>query len=375
MAKNENMLKAKQNSFDEFYTEYQAISDEISHYRNHLKGKVIYCNCDDPASSNFWRYFHNNFASLGLKELISTHFVKDSEPSYSISYKGGDDFNMDCGKITTIYGDDNYTAGDFRSKDCIELLKKADIICTNPPFSLFDEYINQLINNNKNFIIIGKMSAINNSDFFDLLKNNKIWLGYGFENGNAYFKLPEDADTSKYAKGVYNPETGLVKFRNCCWYTNLDIAKRHDGLWHINGEFDKTQSHRYYEGNEEHYSNYYNLDGIDVPTIFDIPIDYKGYMGVPITIMDSYNPDEIELIGTGSQIEKTLTHTVTEAKTTISYINKKGDIVWSCPYSVPERKIGNSLRLSENGQPGDTPFSRIIIALKNPISKSDDVGY
>lgn len=375
MSKNKNMLEAKANPFDEFYTEYQAVSNEISHYRNSLKGKVIYCNCDDPASSNFWRYFHNNFASLGLKELISTHFVKDSEPSYSMSYKGGNDFDMDCGKITTIYGNEKYTAGDFRSDECIKLLKKADIICTNPPFSLFNDYINQLMNYNKKFIIIGKMSAINNADFFSLLKNNKLWFGYGFDKGNAYFRIPKDFDTSKYSKDVYNPETGLVKFRNCCWYTNIDISKRHDGLWHINGEFNKTQSHKYYEGNEDYYSKYYNLDGIDVTEIADIPIDYDGYMGVPITIMENFNPDEIELIATGTQIEKKYKHTVTEAKKTISYIDKNGKAIWSCPYSVPERKIGNSLRLSNNGIPGDTPYSRVIIKNKKPIKKSDDLGY
>lgn len=375
MAKNKNMLDAKANPFDEFYTEYQAVSNEISHYRNSLKGKIIYCNCDDPSSSNFWRYFHNNFASLGLKELISTHFVKDSEPSYSMSYKGGNDFDMDCGKIATIHGNEKYTAGDFRSDECIKLLKKADIICTNPPFSLFNDYINQLIDYNKKFIIIGKMSAINNSDFFNLLKNNKLWFGYGFDKGNAYFKIPPDFDTSKYSKDVYNPETGLVKFRNCCWYTNIDISKRHDGLWHINGEFNKTQSHKYYEGNEDYYSKYYNLDGIDVTEIADIPIDYDGYMGVPITIMENFNPDEIELIATGSQIEKKLKHTVTQAKKTISYIDKDGKIVWSCPYSIPERKIGNCLRLSNDGNPGDVPYSRVIIKNKNPIKKVNDLGY
>lgn len=378
MSKNERMLKAKDTKFDEYFTEYRAISTEIPHYREHLKGKIIYCNCDDPVYSNFWRYFHNNFSSLGIKKLISTHYVKDSEPSYKIEYTGGDDFNMDAGKVTQIVGDGEYTAGDFRSKDCIKLLKEADIVITNPPFSLFNEYIKQLLEYNKKFIIIGKMSAINNNDLFPLLKDNKIWTGYKSFGGGMDMIVPKEYfDESKVKKYIVNAEGQfIVNIEGVIWYTNIDTSIRHDGLWHKNGELDKTQAHRYYEGNEDNYPKYYNFDGIDVDSIANIPIDYEGYIGVPITIMEKFNPEEIELIGTGSSVKKKYIHTVTEKKKTISYVDKNGNIVWSTPYSVPERKLGNGLRIMGiDGKPANSPFSRLIIRIINPIKKDDDLGY
>lgn len=378
MAKNERMLKAKEDKFDEYFTEYKAIASELPHYREHLKGKIIYCNCDDPGYSNFWKYFHNNFASLGLKKLISTHFVKDSEPSYKIEYTGGDDFNLDAGKVSTIYGDGIYTAGDFRSKDCIKLLEEADIVCTNPPFSLFGEYVKQLLDYKKNFVIIGKMTAINNEDLFNLIKNNKVWTGYKSFGGGMDMIVPKTVfDDSKVKKYYINNEGQyIVNIEGVIWYTNLDTSIRHDGLWHKNGILDNTQAHKYYEGNEEFYSDYYNYDGINIEKIEDIPIDYEGYMGVPITIIEKFNPDEIELIGTGSMVEKKYKHTVTESKKTISYVDKTGNIVWSTPYTVAERKLGNGLRIKgKDGKPANTPWSRLIIKIINPIKKSDDVGY
>ena len=374
MANNEKLMIAKEVKFDEFYTEYKTISDELSHYRNHLKGKVIYLNCDDPSSSNFWKYFHNNFASLGLKKLISTHYVKDSEPSYKMEYTGGDDFNMDAGKITTIYGDGEYTAGDFRSKDCIDLLKQSDIVCTNPPFSLFGEYLAQLVEYKKSFIIIGSMDKANNKDIFPLIKDNKLWYGASIHSGGVDFRMPDDIDY--YSDNVFqkdgHPYINLAGIR---WYTNLDIEYRHEGLWHKNGEFDKTISHKYYYGNEDKYPEYFNYDGIDVNSASDIPIDYPGPMGVPISFLDKYNPDEFEIIGTGSDIKKKMIHTVTENKKTIAYVNEDGTIAWETPYTVSERKLGNGLRVkNEHGLPGKSPFIRIIIVNKNPISKMYDTG-
>ena len=375
MAKNKKLMIAKDVKFDEFYTEYSTISNELSNYRKHFKGKIVYCNCDDPSSSNFWRYFHNNFASLGLKKIISTHYVKDSEPSYKIEYCGGNDFNMDAGKISEIVGDEQYTAGDFRSKECIELLKESDIVCTNPPFSLFGEYLSQLIKYNKNFIIIGDMNKANNRDIFPLIKNNKVWYGASIHSGGVWFRMPKNIEF--YSDNVVQkdgyPYINLAGIR---WYTNLDIEYRHDGLWHKNGEFDKTLSHCYYEGNEDKYPEYFNFDGIDINSASEIPIDYPGPMGVPISFLDKYNPEEFEIIGTGSDIKKKFNHTVTEAKKTISYVDDSGKIIWSTPYTVAERKLGNGLRVKdENGLPGKSPFIRIIIINKKPISKLEDRGY
>ena len=375
MANNEKLMIAKEVKFDEFYTEYKTISDELSHYRKHLKGKVIYLNCDDPSSSNFWRYFHNNFASLGLKKLISTHYVKDSEPSYKMEYSGGDDFNMDAGIVTPIYGDEKYTAGDFRSKDCIDLLKQSDIVCTNPPFSLFNEYLMQLIKYKKNFIIIGSMDKANNKDIFPLIKSNELWYGASIHSGGVDFRMPNDINY--YSENVFFKDgIPYINLAGIRWYTNLDIGYRHEGLWHKNGVFDKTIAHKYYENNEDKYPEYFNYDGIDVNSPSDIPIDYEGPMGVPISFLDKYNPDEFEILGSGSDIKKKYLHTVVENKKTIAYVDDLNNIVWQTPYTVSERKLGNGLRVKDNeGMPGKSPFIRIIIVNKNPIKKKDDLGF
>lgn len=348
MANNDKLMNAKEVKFDEFYTEYNTISDELTHYRNHLRGKIVYLNCDDPFSSNFWRYFHNNFASLGLKKLISTHYVKDSEPSYKIEYTGGDDFNMDAGKVSTIYGDNNYTAGDFRSEECIKLLKESDIVCTNPPFSLFGEYIKQLIDYEKKFIIIGNMNAAHNKNIFPLFRDNKIWYGASIHSGGVDFRLPDDIEF--YSSNVFqkngHPYINLAGIR---WYTNLDISYRHEGLWHKNGEFDKTIAHNYYEGNEEKYIHYDNFDAIDVKSANEIPIDYPGMMGVPVTFLDKYNPDEFQIVGIGSG------SMAAEIGVKRNYRGRT-DIAYTID--------GKS----------KCPFSRVIIINKNPISKLEDTG-
>ena len=353
MAKNTRMLNAKISQFDEYFTEYRAIANEIPHYREHLKNKVIYMNCDDPFSSNFWRYFHNNFTSLGLKKIISTHFVKNSEPSYMLEYDGGDDFNMDAGKINPIYGDELYTAGDFRSKDCIGLLNKADIVITNPPFSLFREFLEQLLDHNKEFIVIGNMSAINNKDFFPLLKDNQLWTGYKPYSGGMDMIVPEkDFDPNKVKKYTINGAGQyIVNVEGVIWYTNIDTQKRKDGFWHKNGVFDMEISHKYYEGNESYYLNYDNFDGIDVRQLSDIPIDYTGKMGVPITFFEKYNPDEFELIGIGSG------KSAASIGVTKNYRGRT-DIAYTLPDGTQK-----------------CPFSRLIVKNKNPIKKSDDKGF
>ena len=340
MAKHDGLRAAKSAANDEFYTQYNDIANEIPHYRPHFMGKVVYCNCDDPTSSNFWIYFHNNFKSLGLKKLISTHYQKDTEPSYALIYEGGDDFNMKAGKTIEIVGNLSedgktfYTAGDFRSDACIELLKKADIVCTNPPFSLFRQYLAQLVEYNKKFLIIGNINAITYKEVFPLIKENQIWIGYKFNGKPMEFIVPDDYPLKGSVNGYLPDGRKYVGVGGTCWYTNLDIPKRHDGLWHKNGKFDNAKAHCYYEGFEDNYPKYDNYDAIEVSKTKDIPIDYPGVMGVPITWLDKYNPDEFEIIKF-----------------------RKGD-------------DGKDLCVNKK-----CPYFRILIRNRNPIRKEDDKGY
>lgn len=380
---NKQLHEAKAAKNDEFYTEYSTISNEMGHYRSQFKDQTVYCNCDDPTWSNFWRYFHSNFTSLGLKKLISTHYQKDSEPSYALVYEGGDDFNMDAGKVVEIRGNTAvvngkeifYNAGDFRSDACLELMDSATIVSTNPPFSLFREYIACLVASGKKFIILGNQNATTTKKIFPLFRDNKVWYGASIHSGGVDFRIPDDY--KEYSDNVFiNDNHHYINLSGIRWFTNMDVKYRHDGLWHKNGVFDNSQAHCYYEGNEEAYPAYFNFEGIDVSSANDIPIDYDGYMGVPITVLDKFNPNELELVGTGSDIEKTMTHMVTEAKKTIAYVRPDGSIAWSTPYTVSERKLGNGLRLKgDDGLPSSSPFSRIIVRNLHPIKKSDDLGY
>ena len=385
MAKSDNLRKAKETKNDEFYTRLEDIEAEISSHPDYVrqfKDKVVLCNCDDPEQSNFYEFFRLHFNQLGLKKLITTHYnapiveteehpilnkdgipEKDKDgnikyetvviketivPSYKLEWYGemlnDDTINM---IKTPLTGN-----GDFRSEECIKLLEEADIVVTNPPFSLFREYITLLYKYNKKFVIIGSMNAIAYREVFPLIKNNLLWLGYGFQGGNAYFAVPSNRRTD-YAAGVYDPETGLVKFRNCAWFTNLDHDKRHEPI-------PLTKN---YKGNEKLYPSYFNYDAIDVGELKNIPKDYDGIMGVPLTFLDMYCPEQFEIIGTGSDVEKTYTHTVFEknGKKYIGYF--KDDVeVWSIPYTIPERKLGNSLRLTDkDGNPAKAPYNRILI--------------
>ena len=287
---NNNLHKAKNAKKDEFYTQLADIENELRHYRHHFKNKVVYCNCDDPRISNFFHFFSYNFEDLGLKKLITTCYQNqhmdlfsqhDSERAIYLEYCGDLNKNRvpDLEEIGVQYlkGD-----GDFRSEESIALLQQADIVVTNPPFSLFREYVAQLIAYQKKFVIIGAYNAITYKEIFPLIKENKMWLGYGFRSGNAYFKTPY---YKEFAKGVYNEETGLVKFRNVTWFTNLDIAKRHEDLILY-----KTYT-------PEEYPKYDNYNAINVDKTKEIPMDYPGAMGVPITFLDKYNSKQFEILG------------------------------------------------------------------------------
>lgn len=260
-ASNGNLHKAKQTKNDEFYTQLTDIEKELMHYKEHFKDKIVYCNCDDPEWSNFWKYFHLNFAHLGLKKLIAT-FYHIGTSVYKMEYTGGDDNNISAGVKIPLTGN-----GDFRSEECVETLKESDIVVSNCPFSLFREYVAQLMRYEKKFLIIGNKNAITYKEFFPLLKDNKVWIGY---NSPSEFNTPD---------GITQKVNGL-----CRWFTNLDIQKRHEKLplW-------KNYT-------PEEYPKYDNYDAINVDKVTDIPCDYDGIMGVPITFLDKYNPEQFEVV-------------------------------------------------------------------------------
>jgi hypothetical protein len=302
----DNARKAKA---DEFYTQLSDIEKEMKNYNNQFKNKVVFCNCDDPETSNFYYYFVSNFDELKLKKLITTHFEID-KPSYKLEYEGGADVKGDketvikraikLGKKTKLK--QNFEqgtqadlfevepirsySGDFRSPECIELLKQADIVITNPPFSLFREYIEQLITYEKSFLVIGDLNAISYKEIFRFIQENKVWLGID-NGGTKWFEVPMDYDIQTQSR--IKIENGIKYFSkgSIMWFTNLDHIKRHEDL---------ILYKKYYE-NKEEYPKYDNYDAIEVSTYKDIPMDYKGVMGVPITFLDKYNPEQFEIIG------------------------------------------------------------------------------
>ena len=279
MAANANLHKAKNAKNDEFYTQLTDVSKELMHYKHHFKDKIVFCNCDDPTWSAFWKYFHLNFSALGLKKLISTHYDK-TEPTYKMEYTGGDDNDIEVGVKTPLEGN-----GDFRNQECLDLLDEADIVVTNPPFSLFREYVACLMEHKKKFLIIGNMNAITYKEFFPLLRNNEVWLGCTNFNVGMYFFVPDDFEyrlTYKFLKEIDGRKVNRVA--GCCWFTNLDHKKRHEKLilW------------KNYTSDE--YPKYDNYDAINVNKVSEIPCDYDGVMGVPITFLDKYNPDQFEIV-------------------------------------------------------------------------------
>ncbi len=314
MSDNTNLHRANKSKEDEFYTQLEDIENELKHYKKDFKDKIIFCNCDDPYESNFFKYFAMNFNAFKLKKLIATCYItspivhtqfsliggleysysqEKGKPSYKIEITEVNDYNNDGAvdladveyllknnknSLTKINGD-----GDFRSEECVELLKQADVVVTNPPFSLFREYVAQLIKYDKKFIIIGNQNAITYKEIFSLFKENKMWLGY--YAGDMAFTVPNYYE--KRETRFWIDETGQ-KWRslgNICWYTNLDTTKRHQDLLLFKSY------------NAEEYPKYDNYDAIEVSKTADIPCDYDGIMGVPITFLDKYNPKQFEIIG------------------------------------------------------------------------------
>lgn len=291
---NQTLHIAKSAKKDEFYTQLSDIESELKYYEKHFKNKVVFCNCDDPRNSNFFNYFAYNFEKLGLKKLITTCYKnqetdlfsdEENEQAVFLEYTGDKNGNKipDAGEIglTPLKGD-----GDFRSKESIDLLKQADIVVTNPPFSLFREYVDQLVKYDKKFLVIGNINAITYKEIFKLIKENKAWLGINMGRGISGFIVPNHYE-------LYGTETRIDEFgnriispNNCLWLTNLDTFKRHEDI----------PLTKIYYGNETEYPKFDNYNAINVNKTQDIPSDYEGVMGVPITFLHKYNPEQFELI-------------------------------------------------------------------------------
>ena len=312
---NQNLTAAKKAKKDEFYTQLADIENELRHYRDHFRGKTIFCNCDDPYESNFFKYFAMNFKAFGLKKLIATCYdgspVQGTELPLNFDGEVSDQpkksaYKVEITEVRDVNGDGRTDLadvqyllqndrnvlsllkgnGDFRSAECVELLKEADVVVTNPPFSLFREYVAQLLKYGKKFVIVGHQNAITYKEVFPLIKEDRMWLGYGFKGGAAHFLSPyEDKATASDHK------EGMIRVSGVNWFTNLDIKKRHEEL----------VLYKCYT--PEAYPTYDNYEAINVDKTADIPCDYEGVMGVPITFLDKYCPEQFEIVGLDRYVE------------------------------------------------------------------------
>lgn len=324
MARNSELGAAKTAKKDEFYTQLTDIEKEMRYYRKHFKGKTVLCNCDDPFESNFFKYFVLNFNRLGLKKLIATCYATSPIMGTQLKYGTGDDGQMffsfgesimdDYPKrpykavVTAVYdktgdggidmldvaelfesGENELTElqgdGDFRSEECLALLDESDIVVTNPPFSLFREYLAVLMEHEKYFIIIGNVNGITYKEVFPLIMENKIWFGASIHSGDRKFYVPDDYPLNAAGCGIDEDGKRFIRVKGVRWYTNLDLKQRHEEMILVK---------RY---DPELYPHYDNYDAIEVSKTSDIPYDYDGVMGVPITFIDKYSPDQFEIIG------------------------------------------------------------------------------
>ena len=290
---NSNLSKAKREKNDEFYTQLPDIEKELRHYTKHFNGKTVLCNCDDPRVSNFFHFFSHNFEKLKLKKLITTCYknqktdifsMHKAEKGVSLEYLGPKDGERvpDPSEIVVHPLEDN---GDFRKNGCLKLLKEADIVVTNPPFSLFREYVQQLIEHDKKFLIIGSQNAISYKEIFDLIKDNKIWLGASIHSGDREFGVPSHYPLQASGSRVDEDGNKFIRVKGVRWFTNFDYDERHEDLA------------LYATYTPEKYPTYANYDAIEVSKTKEIPINYDGAMGVPITFLDKYNPEQFEILG------------------------------------------------------------------------------
>lgn len=387
MAKQADLGAAKAAKKDEFYTQLTDIEKEMRYYRKHFKGKTVLCNCDNPFESNFFKYFVLNFNRLGLKKLIATCYatspianqqlslfdvVGGDEPVENKSYKavvtkvydttgdGGVDmfdvaelFKQHENELTELQGD-----GDFRSKECLALLDEADIVVTNPPFSLFRDYVAALVERKKHFIIIGNVNAITYKEIFPLLKRDEMWLGASIHSGDRAFYVPDDYPLNAAGCGVDADGRKFIRVKGVRWYTNLGFRQRHDEL---------ILAKRYVP---EKYHMYDNYDAINVDKTADIPCDYDGIMGVPITFLDKYSPDQFEIVALG--------HSKDNFTPTKTYINPKmhrkdgtvvsgGSVNSVLAYAVEEQPVGQVYYSADNVDGYlMVPYARILIRNKHP---------
>lgn len=328
MAKNSGLSKAKDAKKDEFYTAYEDIQIEINHYEDKFKGKTVLCNCDDPFESNFCKFFLRNFNYLGLNRLVCTSYSTSPVIGQQLSLFDmtdepvvqGNGYVMDISEVPMANGrgvsDADIDAllkskkrgvkklkgnGDYRSDECIKYLELADIVVTNPPFSLFREFVSQLMEYNKDFLIIGNVNAITYKEIFPLIKDNKLWLGASIHSGDRKFYVPDDYPLKAAGCGIDKDGRKFIRVKGVRWFTNLDYATRHEDL---------VLFKRYY-GNEEEYPHYDNYDAINVDKTADIPCDYFEDIGVPITYLDKHNPEQFEVVKfRKGNDEKDLTYTV-----------------------------------------------------------------
>ena len=366
---NSNLHKANKAKKDEFYTQLIDIEKELKHYKEQFPDKVVYCNCDDPFESNFFKYFAAKFNALGLKKLITTSYTKSPIVGQQIlpldieglKPNGKEPFKIEITEVSDIDEDGaidledvksllkrnkkNSTPlkgnGDFRSDECIELLKEADIVVTNPPFSLFREYVAQLVQYKKKFLIIGNVNSITYKECFKIIKDNKMWLGASIHSGDREFRVPDDYPLDAASSRIDSDGYKYIRVKGVRWFTNLDYEERHENLVF------------YKKYLPEEYPKYDNYDAINVDKTADIPMDYNGLMGVPITFLDKYNPEQFEIIGLG--------------------ISNSGKEIGVKPYKKEHKKyrkeiqkrgaVDGDLYMITNGIV-DVPYARILIKNK-----------
>jgi len=379
-----NLDNAKKLKADEFYTQLSDIEKELKNYKKHFKDKVVFCNCDDPETSNFYYYFVSNFEELGLKKLITTHFEID-KASYMLEYEGGADLqgdketvvkraiklgkksklkqNFQQGGQGVLFEEEptRSFSGDFRSPECVELLKESDIVVTNPPFSLFREYVAQLMEYKKKFIIIGNSNAISYKDIFKLVKENKLWIGPSIHSGDREFQVPDNYPLN--AAGFRVDENGnrFIRVKSVRWFTNLDFKTRHDNLI-LFRNYNKTD-----------YPKYVNYDAINVDVTKEIPCDYEKVMGVPITFIDKYNPDQFEIIALGIvgscefSSNRKMEILDKNGKPTGKFtINAKGTLYRKY---IPKKDKKPAFKDAKTGVLYSSIYARILIKNKNPVKR------
>lgn len=376
MAENADLHGAKMAKKDEFYTELTDIEKEMRHYRKHFAGKTVLCNCDDPFESNFFKYFVLNFNRLGLKKLLATCYAGspitggelslfdifgEEEKPKNTPYKavvtkvcdttgnGGVDmmdvaelFKRGENELSELTGD-----GDFRSEECLALLDEADIVITNPPFSLFREYVATLMEHEKKFIIIGNVNAITYKEFFPLIRDNRVWIGASIHSGDRKFYVPDDYPLNAAGCGIDEKGRRFIRVKGVRWYTNLDLKQRHEDLILV----------KKYAGHEDEYPHFDNYDAINVDKVSDIPYDYDGVMGVPITFLDKYNPDQFELVAFRKG---------EDGKDLVFTRERESSTVLSCPCATA---IPGMIKNAEGKINGKITYARITIMHKRNRSR------